>query len=40
VTLVVLNSFTSKIEELVTFLPSFKSQVDKLQKYQAYIIDK
>ena len=40
VTIVVLNCMTSKIEELVTFLPSFKLQVNKLQKYQAYIIDK
>ena len=38
--IVVLNSLTSKIEELVTFLPSFKSQINKLQKRQAYIIDK
>jgi predicted nuclease of predicted toxin-antitoxin system len=40
VTIVVLNCLTSKIEELVTFLPSFKSQVDMFQKYIAYIIDK
>ncbi len=40
VTIVVLNCFTSKIEELITFLPSFKSQVDVLQKHKAYIIDK
>ena len=40
VTIVLLNSLSSKIEELVTFLPSFKLQVDKLQKHQFYIIDK
>lgn len=40
VTIVVLNSFSSKIEELVTFLPSFKLQIDKLQKHKAYLIDK
>ena len=40
VTIVVLNCFTSKIEELVTFLPSFKSQIKELEKYKAYIIDK
>ena len=40
VTIAVLNCFTSKNEELITFLPSFKLQVDKLQKHQAYIIDK
>ncbi len=30
VTIVVLNSLTSKIEELLTFLPSFKSQGDRI----------
>ena len=40
VTIVLLNSLSSKIEELVTFLPSFKLQLDKLQKHQSYIIDK
>lgn len=40
VTIAVLNCFTSKIEELITFLPSFKLQVYKLKKHQAYIIDK
>ena len=39
-TIAVLNCFTSKIEELITFLPSFKLQVDILEKHQAYIIDK
>lgn len=40
VTIVVLNSLTSKVEDLVTFLPSFRSQLDKLQKSQAYIIER
>ncbi len=40
VTIVVLNCFTSKIEELITFLPSFKLQVGSLQKHKAYVIDK
>lgn len=40
VTIAILNCLTSKIEELITFLPSFKLQVVKLEKYQAYIIDK
>ena len=39
-TIAVLNCFTSKIEELITFLPSFKLKVDILEKHQAYIIDK
>jgi predicted nuclease of predicted toxin-antitoxin system len=40
VTIVVLNCLTSKIEELVTFLPSLKIQITKLQRRQAYIINK
>lgn len=40
VTIVVLNCFTSKIEELITFLPSFQLQLDSFQKHQAYLIDK
>ena len=39
VTIVVLNSFSSKLEELITFLPSFKAQVDSLEKHKAYIIE-
>ena len=39
-TIVVLNCFTSKIEELVTFMPSFKSQVESFEKHRAYIVDK
>ncbi len=39
-TIAVLNCLTSKLEELVLFLPSFKSQVDKLEKHKAYIIEK
>jgi predicted nuclease of predicted toxin-antitoxin system len=38
-TIIVFNSFTSKLEELVNFLPSFKSQINSLEKYKAYIID-
>ena len=40
ISVVVLNSVTSKIEELVTFLPSFKSQCSQLQKHRAYLIEK
>ena len=40
ITIVILNCQTSKIEELVTFLPSFISQVDKFKRHQAYIIEK
>ncbi len=40
VAIVVLNCANSKIEELVEFLPSFKLQVNDLEKHKAYIIDK
>ena len=39
-TIAVLNSSTSKIEELLQFMPSFKAQVYKLEKHKAYIIEK
>ncbi len=38
-TIVILNSFTSKIEELITFLPRFTEQIKGFKKYQAYIIE-
>jgi predicted nuclease of predicted toxin-antitoxin system len=40
ITIIVLNSNTSKLEELITFLPSFKLQVNNFEKNKAYIIDK
>nr|MBK9653330.1 DUF5615 family PIN-like protein [Bacteroidota bacterium] len=40
ITIVVLNCSTSKIEQLVEFLPSFKLQIEGLEKNKAYIIDK
>jgi predicted nuclease of predicted toxin-antitoxin system len=40
VTIVVLNSLTSKIEELITFLPAFKLQIKDFKKHQAYLIEK
>lgn len=39
-TIVVLNSSQSKLEEILLFIHSFKSQVDKFEKYRAYIIEK
>jgi len=39
-TIVVLDCQTSKIEELVTFLPIFKSKVKSFLKHKAYIIEK
>src|SRR5437762_881705 len=32
-TIAVLNSQTSKVEELILFVPYFKAQVDQLEKY-------
>lgn len=40
ITIVVLNSTTSKIESLITFLPSFKEQVNTFLKFRAYIIER
>ncbi len=40
ITIVVLNCFTSKVEELITFLPSFRRQIDQFEKHRAYTIDK
>ncbi len=39
ITSVVFNCITSKIDELITFLPSFRLQVDTLQKHKVYIIN-
>lgn len=39
-TLAILNSLTSKLEELVLFLPSFKAQAGQFEKHRAYIIEK
>lgn len=35
-----LNSFTSKIEELITFLPSLNAQMVQFEKHKAYLINK
>ena len=40
VTVVVLNSFTSDIEELITFLPFFLKQLSGFDKHKAYLIKK
>jgi len=39
-TIVILNSLTSKIEELILFMPSFKAQLYNFEKSKAYLIDK
>jgi predicted nuclease of predicted toxin-antitoxin system len=37
-TIVVLNSFTSRVEELISFIPAFEKQVSGFKKHKAYII--
>ncbi len=39
-TVIVLNSFTSKVEELVEFLTEFKAQVTQFKKRQTYLLNK
>lgn len=40
ITITILNSLTSKLEELLLFLPSFKALVNGFEKHKAYIIEK
>ena len=40
VTIIVLNSLTSKLEELILFIPSFSKQLHLFEKSKAYIIEK
>lgn len=40
ITIVILNSLTSKIEELILFLPSLKAQLPDFEKSRTYIINK
>lgn len=40
VAIVVLNSSTSKLENLMDFLPPFKLQLKNFIKHKAYLIDK
>lgn len=40
ITIVVFDSVTSKLEELITFLPSFINQIEKFEKYTAYLLKK
>jgi hypothetical protein len=35
-----LNCLTSKIEELLLFIPSFKAQVEGLEKHKTYLVNK
>ena len=38
--IVILNSTSSKVEELATFIPFFISQLQGFEKHKAYIINK
>jgi len=38
--IIVFNSFTSKVEELVLLLPAFRTKLPDIQKHKAYLIDK
>ena len=40
VTIVVFDTSSSKIEELVLFIPSFLSQTHCFEKHKAYVIEK
>ena len=39
-TIVVLNSLTSKIEEILLFIPSFKARLDGFKKHKACLVEK
>ncbi|WP_299287408.1 DUF5615 family PIN-like protein [uncultured Mucilaginibacter sp.] len=39
-TIVVFNSYTSKAEELISFLPAFREKLSKFKKHKAYVINK
>ena len=40
ITIVVLNSYTSKLEELVLFIPALTKQISDFKKCRAYVLDK
>ena len=40
ITIVVLNALTSKLEELVLFIPSLSKQIYFFEKNKAYVIEK
>ncbi len=39
-TVVVLDSATSKLEALLLYLPSFKAQLAKFEKNKAYVVER
>lgn len=40
ISIVILNSISSKVEELVTFLPTFSDRLSTFKKHKAYLLDK
>ena len=40
ITIAVFNSLTSKLEELILFIPSFLKQINQFEKNKAYIIER
>jgi hypothetical protein len=40
ITIIVFDSFSSKIEELILFLPAFRTQLPLFEKNKAYLINK
>lgn len=40
VTIVILNSFSSKVNDLLPFLPAFNHQANTLERHKAYLLDK
>jgi hypothetical protein len=40
ITVAVLNSLTSKLEDLLLFIPSFSRQIQHLEKNKVYLIEK
>lgn len=39
ISVIVLNSLTSKVEELITFLPKLLPQLSQLERHKAYVIN-
>ena len=39
VSIIVLNSLSSKLEDLILFIPKFKEKINELEKHNAYILD-
>ena len=40
ISIVVLNVFTSKLEELILFMPSLSKQIYQFEKHKSYLIEK